>query len=256
MPGISLRLRRGPTNLLILGLFSLAPRATGAQAARCDSTVVTDGSDPWRYRQRGTRCEGRFLAPMSGPSLRIVGYYSGLRWRQLPRTDTLVVSWHAAAAPVNVRAVSLRWRTFYRMDTQQTSGSNRFFWPTAVLRNLGMTGEDIGVLASLSFSGSSGTSSAILPVVIDNGESASDTVLSLLFVSDLDLDKITVEGIRLSGPGSVRFNAVTLEQPFVARRPFAVRLPKTSRGTYDLFILAEGGYHVLTAEAVVVVPQQ
>jgi len=193
---------------------------------------------------------------MSGPSLRIVGYYSGRRWRRLPRTDTLIVRWQAASAPVNVRAVSLRWRTFYRMDTQQSSGSDHFLWPTSVLRNLAMTGEDIGVLASFTYVSRPRVASAFLPVVIDNGENGSDTALSLVFVSDLDLDKITVEGVRLRGSGSARINPVFLEEALVARRPFVVRLPKISPGMYDLFILAEGGYNVLTAEAVVVVPQQ
>jgi hypothetical protein len=242
--------------ILVLGAFSSGPRVMKAQAARCDTTVVTDDSDPWRYRQRGARCEGRFLAPMSGPSLRIVGYYSRVRWRGLPRTDTLFVGWQPVATSVNVRAVSVRWRTFYRMDTQQRPGTDRFLWPTSVLRSLMMTGDDIAVLASFPYTSSPKVSSALIPVSIDNGEGGSDTALSLLFVSDLDLDKITVQGVRLSGSGSNQFKPVSLSTPLVARRPFAVRLPKVDPGMYDLFILAEGGSNGLTAEAVVGIPKQ
>jgi hypothetical protein len=242
--------------LLILGVLSPGTRGIRAQTTACDSTVVIDGSDPWRYKERGARCEGRFLAPMSGPNLRIVGYYSGNRWRGLPRTDTLLVRWQPPSAPVNVRAVSLRWRTFYRMDTRQPSVSDRFPWPTAVLRNLAMAGDDIGVLASYYYRTHPRVASALVPVMIDNGDGGSDTVLSLVFVSDLDLERVSVEGVPLSGSRMVAFKPVVLTGPLVARRPFAVRLPKISPGLYDLFILAEGGYNVLTAEAVVVVPQQ
>jgi hypothetical protein len=114
----------------------------------CDPRLVRPPNDPLRYGLRGERCEGVYVQEVAGSAgLLIASFTLPIDPGDLARSDRLHVEWPAAVSgPVRLRAVALRRRLYYRMDSQRPAGSNAFDWPTDVLASLKLRGEEIGVV--------------------------------------------------------------------------------------------------------------
>jgi hypothetical protein len=225
-----------------------------AQALACDTTVATESSDPYRYRNRGSRCEGRYLAPLSGATLSVVGYTSATSWRGPVKTSTLQLSWPKRSETILVRAVSLRWRTFYRMNTVVASGVNTYDWPTNVLRPLGLTSQEVGVLASYRVTIAGRPSRVLVPLTVADGEAPTVSDLTVTLISDIDLDEVKLMIHPLSNGASPAITPPVRPSTYIARRPLVFPLPKLLPGYYLLMFIASGDRRVVTADAVIDVP--
>ncbi|HZT29784.1 MAG TPA: hypothetical protein VFA33_07875 [Bryobacteraceae bacterium] len=127
----------------------LALPAAGAPPAVCDAQLSPPPGDPNGYKLRGDRCEGVYIKEVAGSaSLAVVSLTESFANFDPASAAPLRVEWQAPAgsSPVHLRAVALRRRTYYRMDTIRPSGSGSYSWNPGILAALGLTRADIGVV--------------------------------------------------------------------------------------------------------------
>ena len=132
-------------------LFVLLPASAAAACPRSDALAPKDVRT--QYRLRGDRCEGIYAKPVSTTSRpRIVGFhrqaFPNTAFTTTPTTSlTLLV--RKPASGVSIRAVSLRPRTYYAMDTDLPPGRSSYAWQTSILSSpqLALSADELGVVA-------------------------------------------------------------------------------------------------------------
>src|SRR5689334_1813195 len=127
----------------------ISPSALAAIDARCDlaDAVSTARFESYRFRLAGTRCEGRFAAPVAAIDMDVVGYMDG---DGLLSTDAdIVVTWPGdAKTAVHLVARDLIPGFHYRMDTHLPDGAHRYVWPSDVRARLGLDADHVAILAT------------------------------------------------------------------------------------------------------------
>ncbi len=132
--------------LLCATLFCWFPASSGAQQLKCDAVRPLPGS-PSSYKNRGNRCEGLYVADVGAHSIDVVSFTSGRLTYDIGSKMSLRVSASSQAPAVNIRAVAIPPRTYYRMDTVLRSGLP-LIWPVAdVLLPEKLTDNRIGIFA-------------------------------------------------------------------------------------------------------------
>src|SRR5439155_10238182 len=99
----------------LLGCCSI-PGSLSAQELKCDSVRPLLGSSS-AYKNRGNRCEGLYVADVGSRSIDIVSFTSGSIRYDLNTKSPLKLSVVGTSPLVNVRAVAITPKTYYRMDT-------------------------------------------------------------------------------------------------------------------------------------------
>jgi hypothetical protein len=129
---------------------------SSASYAACPRSGSLAPRDPGiSYKLRGNRCEGIYASNVSSdlkPQPKIIGFHRGI----LPDAAFLPKSMTAFGVDlpknmrgISVRAVSLRPRTYYAMDTELSNGTTSFAWETSILSapSLSMKASELGFLA-------------------------------------------------------------------------------------------------------------
>lgn len=100
-----------------------------AVAFECDNDLIPTNNFPTQYRFRDNRCEGFYLKKVSSGTLNIVGLVKGpFQFKSEENEVINITSQIVNNQPVNVRAVGIPMRMFYRMDACIDPGK-RFQWP-------------------------------------------------------------------------------------------------------------------------------
>jgi hypothetical protein len=130
-----------------LATLLAAAAAAGAESA-CDPHLRFRSSDPLRYMMRDDRCEGVYLADVSSATLHLASFTASFEDFDPTTASELVLRW-AAPGPgaVRVRAVALKPRVYYRMDTVRAGEEPAFRWPTNVLAGLRLGRSELGLVA-------------------------------------------------------------------------------------------------------------
>ncbi|MEE8304260.1 MAG: hypothetical protein V3S24_17725, partial [Candidatus Tectomicrobia bacterium] len=138
------RCRLGAVTLLLCVVLSLS---SAALAAVCDGEVERPAGDPFGYQMRGNRCEGRYVQKVNSGRLFVVSFTQAFPPFDARETRTLRLHWRKPSPkPVQLRAQSLRYRLYYRMDAVVDTDT-AFAWPTDVFKAVGMGRQDLGVMA-------------------------------------------------------------------------------------------------------------
>ena len=133
----------GAVGLQSVGLQSMAPAAESP----CDVSLPQVESNPYGYRLRGDRCEGVYAREV-GASLTLASLTESFQDYDAGSGRPLVVEWSKAPgdAAVHLRAVALRRRLYYRMDTVRPAATTSYEWSPGLLASLGIPRVDLGVL--------------------------------------------------------------------------------------------------------------
>ena len=133
----------GTVGLQSVGLQSIA----GAAESPCDVSLPQVESNPYGYRLRGDRCEGVYAREV-GASLTLASLTESFQDYDAGSGRPLVVEWSKAPgdAGVHLRAVALRRRLYYRMDTVRPAATTSYEWSPGLLAALGVARVDLGVL--------------------------------------------------------------------------------------------------------------
>jgi hypothetical protein len=136
----------GAVALHAIGLHSMGRAAESP----CDPSLPQAASNPYGYRLRGDRCEGVYAREVGAASLTLASLTESFQEYDARSGRPLVVEWStpAGAAEVHLRAVALRRRLYYRMDTVRASGTPSYEWSPGLLAALGITRADLGIVGS------------------------------------------------------------------------------------------------------------
>jgi len=111
----------------------------------CDPTLEAR-QGPFGYRLRGDRCEGTFAKDVNA-TLQIASLTEFFEDYSLDSGKALLVQWTSPGEEaVRLRAISLKPRTYYRMDTLRPRGQHSYAWPKDLLSGLSLLRGDIGLV--------------------------------------------------------------------------------------------------------------
>lgn len=198
-------------------IFSLAVLAAPAPQqkapAYCDAELLQRApKSPTRYQVRGDRCEGIYAVQVSTVSLGLRSFVKGFGEFNPETQKTLELTWKAPSGIVQdarIRALSLKSRTYYRMDTARPAAEGAYVWPTDVLAGEKLGDADLGILAWIEMPGPEGKEREVyLPLRAGSGESLDG--YEVTFVPSRKLKKVlmTVEQIDEKGK-KVRGTSIT-----------------------------------------------
>lgn len=216
-------------------LLALVPCALAAQTSRCDRLRPLPNS-ALQYKDRGNRCEGFYVADVGVRTLELVSFQQGSMAYRLKPGEQLQVSAPGQTASVNVRAVALPARTYYRMDAVLDPGVT-LSWPVAdVLLPENLSADRIGVFA---WKGSE-DAKIFVPVRVKGSSAAPQRAGAVLTVRpSFDVERLKwrsapINGDRCSAFGQwqdLSTNQVLSQQP--------VRLSLSLKGKHCIEVAAE-----------------
>jgi hypothetical protein len=119
-----------------------------AEPSHCDPSLAPSANYPFRYLNRGDRCEGVYVRLVGGTTLNLLSFTATFGAIDPKAGPPVVVEWPSApnAAGVQLRAVTTRRHLYYRMDTSVRAGTAQYHWPTDVLAAVGLSRPDIGLI--------------------------------------------------------------------------------------------------------------
>lgn len=225
----------------LLVLLALAWLSHGNAVARqnCDPNLKVDRNDPLGYGPRGDRCEGVFLDKVSG-TIRIASLHFP-KGDFEPRVGTTArLEWSLPpASQVQVQAVSLRPRLFYRMDAVRPGIATFYGWPTDFAARVQLKSNEIGFLSWADVKIGSRTEQVFSPISLGGRSGETQIVL----VPEAQLAELYYSLIKLDAQGRAEASIVS-DQPlkrgtYPAGQPVTIRLPALeSQRIYRLEIAA------------------
>src|SRR5262249_29841465 len=162
----------------------------------------------------------------------------------------LPVAWSGAAqSSVRLRAIALRSRLYYRMDSERPGSPGVFEWPTDLLVSLQMHANEIGLVAWMEQRVGGQQQDIYVPLRLGNrsGTPSRQYVLTIVPGSEMSEVYVTVAQVNADGRDSRKIkDAEPLKLSYYpAERPFTVRLPALDQpGLYRLELgatLSRGG---------------
>lgn len=223
-----------------LALALILPSPAAHACPRSDALAPKNAKT--QYRQREDRCEGIYATPVSTTSRpRIVGFhrkaFPGVAFSTIPSTSlSLLVG--SQSRPVSIRAISLRPRTYYAMDTDLAAGRSGFSWKTSILSSpeLALRANELGVLACDNMCLPQATTS-YFPVELAIPASPAQAVgYVLIFQSDVSIERAAVTLQDASGATVLQRQ---LNGRYVGSWPITAAIGQPRAGTYRVRLTAE-----------------
>ena len=133
--------------LLVLAVVLPVGAATPVQM-HCDPSLAQSTNHPYRYIQRGDRCEGVYIQAVGGTTLALLSFTASLPEIDIQSGRPLLLEWPAPPGDreVQLRAQSMQRRLFYRMDTSVRAGDTRYRWPSDGLAVVKLARADVGLI--------------------------------------------------------------------------------------------------------------
>jgi hypothetical protein len=178
--------------------------ATQAQS-QCDPVLSERSTSTMAYRQRGDRCEGIYAQQVGALTLQVRSLVRGFGPFDPAKNPHLTLEWKAppnVSGDVHIRAFSFRPRTYFRMDTAVPAPRGLYRWPTDVLAGVGLSREDLGIVAWIDTPGSGFGDEVYLPLKIVGNELADgSTEIQATVVPSNRLEELRVTILRLDEKG-------------------------------------------------------
>lgn len=211
---------------------------TGGQsaAASCDATLSPFPGSQLGYRPLTNRCEGFYVSNVSSGSLEVVSLIQGrLNYEWRPDVVLEVSAPPASSQPINVRAVAIPLKTYYRMDGELPPGG-KLVWPIRDILYPGkLTADRIGIFGWIGDTGDRQFVPVRVRQIAPMADPASTETDSahLVVRSSVDVDSILW---RMSESPDERCQAFGRWQevpqaPRHAGAPVLIRVPETADQT-------------------------
>lgn len=121
-----------------------------AAQVSCDPSLSGIKEGTLGYRDRGDRCEGLYINPVSSTTLFVASFTE--HFENFDNTgNTILIEWDKLPAnkEIQLRAQGIKPRLYYRMDTYKPGGNTFFAWPSGVLSSLNIRRSDVGVIGRI-----------------------------------------------------------------------------------------------------------
>jgi len=216
--------------------FSVDSRA---QDAKCKGLPPLQDSQSG-YQKRGDRCEGLYVANVGAHSLTAMSFSLGKIRFELNPSVRLQVSAPGQTQPVNIRAVAIPPKTYYRMDALLPAGAS-MVWPVRdVLLRENLSDSRIGIFA---WKGPESAKTLIPVRVVPQGAEMKPAAPSLTIEASFDAQKVKWRWAPARDDGCLAFgpwqNAI--QHPVTASWPIAIDLAQLPAGVHCLETAAQSG---------------
>jgi hypothetical protein len=216
----------------------------------CDPYLKQRPTDPLGYRLRGDRCEGLYIAEVGSTALHIASFTRSVDDYDPAQREHLLLRWSAPnPGAIQLQAMGLRPRLYYRMDTARASDPPVYRWPTNVLADLKITRKDLGIVARTRLPVGSADRAVYLPLSIGGGQAAATQSYKAVLWPGRELTEVFVSVAPVGADG--RPGPYVRDGPlkygyYPADRGVTVDLPMSAlpgRGVYYLLLAAtlQGG---------------
>ena len=242
--------------IVAIAATATAPASMAATSSpdpsHCDPTLAPSANYPFKYINRGDRCEGVYIQLIGSSTLAMLSFTSTFGAFDPKTGQPLIIGWPPVpgAGDVQLRALTTRQHLYYRMDTRVRAGDAHYRWPTDVLAAMGFGRADVGLLGWTHLSIGGADQEVLLPLAVSQGTSpgsAAAGAYTLLVEPAAQLSELYVTLTRLAGDSAVEHTVQparelgygyypannTIEIPIEApaeRGIYAVQLGATLRG--------------------------
>ena len=118
----------------------------------CDSHLIQPDDNPYGYRLRDDRCEGQYVQPVASTIMVVASFTNIFEDYNLGIDFPLRLKWPVLGTKeVRLRAQSLKWKLYYRMDSLRNPGETTFVWPIGLLAAMKIPKRDLGVVGITSY---------------------------------------------------------------------------------------------------------
>jgi len=116
--------------------------------SNCDSNLTKLSNGPLEYKDRGDRCEGIYVKEVGSTTLQIVSLTESFGEYNTNSGKPILIEWDTppANSAIHLRAQSVKWKLYYRMDTYRPNGDKLYNWPTDILASLSIEKSDFGLV--------------------------------------------------------------------------------------------------------------
>lgn len=217
----------------------LVPLSAGGEELKCGGLAGLRDSKSG-YQSRGNRCEGLYVSKVGSRSLAAMSFTLGRLRYDLATSPPLQVTAPGQTEPVNVRAVAIPLKTYYRMDAPLAPGAT-LRWPLKdVLAPEGLTDSRIGIFG---WRGSEENRTLVPLRVISTGATTGKPVPLLIIQASFDAQKVKW---RWGPSHDTRCAALgawhdAIQRPVAAGWPVAIDLAELPAGTHCLEAVAQSG---------------
>lgn len=183
------------------------PDAVAAEAdarSHCDPSLAPSSNYPFKYVDRGNRCEGVYIRLVGSSSLTMLSFTAAFGAFDPKAGRPLSIGWVPPpnASDVVLRALTTRQHLYYRMDTRVHAGETRYLWPTDVLAAMNLGRVDIGLVGWTRQMVGGTEQEVLLPLSASPGDPpASPKAYTLLVQSAAQLSELFVTVTRLAADG-------------------------------------------------------
>jgi len=193
-----------PRSLLVAAVMLPAGAPAFAQM-HCDPSLAQSTNHPYRYMQRGDRCEGVYIQAVAGTTLALLSFTASLGELDIESGRPLLLEWPAAPGgrDVQLRAQSMQRRLFYRMDTSVRAGGTRYRWPLDGLAVVKLARADVGLVGFTRMTIGGVEHEVLLPLSASQsaGTQAAPAVYTLLLRPAVGLSEVYVSVAPLGPDG-------------------------------------------------------
>jgi len=244
--------------LVAVSLFvagSLSPLGGGGRAAAqirsCDPLLEQPTTNPNGYRLRGDRCEGIYIQQVAGTPLVVASFTESFEEYDARSARNLIIRWSAPpSGDVHLRALGLRRKLYYRMDTTRSSSGGSYTWPADMLGALNIGKVDVGLAGWTRYRVGPTDRDVYVPVNVGRPEARSaSNAYTLVLLPGVPLSEVYVS-MALVGSDGRPAKFVRDEEPlrynyYPAERPIDILITKPmTPGVYYVLLgatLTDGG---------------
>lgn len=172
--------------------------------SHCDPALAPSSNYPFKYVERGDRCEGVYIRLVGSSSLTMLSFTAAFGAFDPKAGQPLTIGWVPPpnASDVELRAFTTRPHLYYRMDTRVHAGEPRYRWPSDVLAAMGLGRSDIGLVGWTRQMIGGTEQEVLLPLSTDPGNApGSPKAYTLLVQSAAQLSELFVTVTRLAADG-------------------------------------------------------
>jgi hypothetical protein len=192
--------------MLLLYFFSTSLWIALFAQSTCDPALPGIKEGGLGYRDRGDRCEGLYINPVSNTTLFVASFTE--QFENYDNTgNVILIEWDKPPAnqEIHLRAQGIKPRLYYRMDAYKT-GTNTFFaWPAGVLASLNIKRNDIGVTGKIKLHVGKVEKYVHLPLRIrKEGESKRTGTYKLILLPGVQLTEIYISLAPVGQDGNLQ----------------------------------------------------
>ena len=227
---------RAALAVLCLHIGSLTAHA---QDLQCGGLPPLQGSQVG-YQKRGDRCEGLYVANVGAHSLAATSFSLGKIRYELSSSVRLQVSAPGQTQPVNVRAVAIPPKTYYRMDATLPAGAS-MVWPVRdVLLPANLSDTRIGIFG---WKGTENNKTLVPVRVMPQGAPVTAASPFLTVQASFDVQKVKWRSAPASNNVCLAFGPWqdAIERSVTASWPIAINLSKLPAGPHCVEAAAQSG---------------